>query len=596
MTAPIRVPTPRDSHMDYAALGNGQVAALIDESANIAWMCLPRLDSDAVFNGLLGGEGVFRITLESLKTSEQHHIRNTAMLVTEMEDEAGAKIRITDFAPKFRAKGRDFRPVAFVRRVEVLKGSPRLRVELNPTFEYNSETHAPETGTSHLSWPGFRVSTNAPITHVEAGTPFVPFTDTAFILTPDESLSDEPTHIAREWEMETRDWWQNWVKSLAVPLDYQESVIRAAIGLRLCVFEDTGGVVAALTTSIPEHKGSERNWDYRYCWIRDAYFAVNALARLSDLGSRDAYGNWLMGVATAYAGKPIQPLFGIGLETKIEEWVADALPGFEGHAPVRVGNAAYTQVQNDVYGQIILGLVAHFFDARREHLFGETEFSLLEKIGETAVDKWSEPDAGIWEFRESQSVHTSSVMFCWAACDRLSKVADHLGLDDRQSYWRDHADTIREALLEHGYNETRKAFTARFDGDELDASLLLLNELGVLPADDERFVNTVERIDEELRSGNHVFRYVAKDDFGEPETAFTACTFWHIDALHRIGRTEDAREMFENLLSCRSRFGLLSEDIYCNDETLWGNYPQTYCLAGIIDCALRLSRPWHTVI
>ena len=591
-----QVPVPRDSHMDYALLGNGQVAALVDESANIAWMCLPRPDGDPVFNGLLGGDGVFRITLENLKSTSQDYIRNTPILVTELEDEAGAKVRITDFAPKFRAKGRDYRPVALVRRVEVLEGSPSLRVELAPSFGYNAKQHAPESGTSHLSWPGFRVTTNAPITHMTAGTSFVPTVETAFVLTPDEPLSDEPTHIAREWEFDTRDWWQSWVKSLAVPLDYQDAVIRAAIGLRLCVFEDTGGVVAALTTSIPEHKGSERNWDYRYCWVRDAYFAVNALARLSDLGSRDAYGNWLMGVASAHAGGTIQPLFGLGLETEIEEWVANALPGFEAHEPVRVGNAAYTQVQNDVYGQIVLGLVAHFFDARREHLFGETEFALLERIGDTAVAKWDTPDAGIWEFRTSESVHTSSVMFCWAACDRLSKVADHLGKAERKAHWRGKADAIRDALLERGYNAERKAFTASFGGEELDASLLLLNELGVLEADDERFVNTVERIDEELRSGNHVFRYVAKDDFGKPETAFTACTFWHIDALHRIGRTEDARAMFENLLSCRSRFGYLSEDIYCDDETLWGNYPQTYCLAGIIDCALRLSRPWSTVI
>ena len=594
-----RIEPRRDCHMDYGVIGNGQVAALVDGSADVAFLCLPRLDGDAVFNGLLGGPGTFRITLRDLADTEQSYLRNTAILETLLTDGSGARVRITDFAPKFRAKGRDFRPMSIVRRVEVLEGSPQMLVTLAPVGDYGKTDLTPERGTSHLSYRGtapFRVTTNAPITHIESGTAFVPASETAFVLTPDEPLSTDPVHLAREWEAETREWWRDWVKSLAVPLDYQEAVIRAAIGLKMCVFEDTGGVVAALTTSIPEHKGSERNWDYRYCWIRDAYFAVSALARLSDLAARNHYGNWLMSVAAPRAGEEIQPLFGIGLEETITEWVADHLPGFEGHTPVRIGNAAYEQVQNDVYGQIILGLAQNFFDERREHVFGESEFAILEKVGQTAVDKWDEPDAGIWEFRTSSSVHTSSVMFCWAACDRLAKIADHLGKAERREHWRGEADTIKAAILEKGWNAEREAFTASFGGEELDASLLLLNELGVVAADDPKFVATVERIDEELRSGNHVFRYVAKDDFGEPETAFTACTFWHIDALHRIGRTEDAREMFENLLACRNRFGMLSEDIYCHDETLWGNYPQTYCLAGIIDCARRLSRPWTVVI
>ena len=589
-----------DTHLDYGVIGNGQIAALIGEDCGVAWACLPRLDGDPVFNTLLGGQGRFRITLENRHTIEQYYDRNTAILVSEVTDTNGARIRITDFAPKFRAKGRDFRPMALVRRVEILEGTPLLSVDLHPTFNYNAESTPPEQGVSHLSYTGgdtpFRVSTNAPISFVADGTPFVPDGEVAFLLTPDEGLSTDPVTLAREWEAETRDSWRQWVKGLAIPLDYQEAVIRAAITLKLCVFEDTGGIVAALTTSIPEHEGSERNWDYRYCWVRDSYFTAASLSRLSDITTPSHYGQWLLSVVAGRAGEQIQPLFGIGLEETITEWEADSLPGFEGHKPVRVGNAAYEQVQHDVYGQIILGLAQGFFDQRREHVLSDAEWGLLEKVGEKAAAVWNTPDAGIWEFRETEQVHTSSALFCWAACDRLARIAAHLGYDDRATHWAKEADTIRKGIIKDGYNEKMGAFTASFGGDTLDASLLLMAPLGFVTNCDEKFISTVEVIDRDLRSGNHVFRYITADDFGEPETAFSACTFWHIEALHRIGHTEEAVEIFDNLLSCRNAFGLLSEDIYCKDGSLWGNYPQTYCLAGIIDCARLLSRSWNVVL
>ena len=587
------------ANIDYGVIGNGHVAALIGRDAAVAWMCLPRLDGDPVFNGLLGGDGAFRIVLVDQVSCEQRYRRNTAVLESVLTDANGARVRVTDHCPRFRSSGRDFRPMGLVRRVEVIEGVPLLEIELSPRLDYNATAPEVETGVSHISYGGptpFRVTTNAPVTFVTEGTPFVPRSELAFVLTQDESLRGDPVALAREWEEETLHHWRDWVKGLALPLDYQEAVVRAAITLKLCMFEETGGIVAALTTSLPEHRGSERNWDYRYNWLRDSYFSVASMLRLSEVRMCGSYARWLMSVAAGRAGETVQPLFGLGLETEIIEWIAEALPGFRDHAPVRVGNAAYDQVQNDVYGQIILCLTPLFFDTRRKTVFGADEFALLEKVGDTAFRVWDTPDAGMWEFRGFENIHTSSATFCWAACDRLAKIAAHLGQDARATHWRERADTIKAGILKRGWNPDKKSFTAKFGGEHLDASNLLMAELGFLASDHPKFVGTVEAVDRELRSGNHVFRYVDADDFGEPETAFTACTFWHIDALHRIGRREDAVAMFENLLACRNSFGLLSEDIYCKDETLWGNYPQTYCLAGIIDCARRLSRPWNTVL
>ncbi|MEM7728673.1 MAG: glycoside hydrolase family 15 protein, partial [Pseudomonadota bacterium] len=385
------------------------------------------------------------------------------------------------------------------------------------------------------------------------------------------------------------------------PPDWQEAVIRAAITLQLCVYEETGGIVAALTTSIPEHDGSIRNWDYRYCWIRDSYFTVNALNRCASMSALEHYLRFLRSVVAMTdvegdASGHVQPLFGIGLETVITEYVEDALPGFRGNPPVRRGNQAFEHIQHDVYGQIVLAATPAFFDQRLRSPYGEAEFRALEPVGKRAFDVHDTPDAGIWEFREIEHIHVSSALMCWAACDRLSRIASHLGLNDRARIWTQRAEIIHETVCERGFSVSRNAFTMAYGVDDLDASVLLMCEIGFLPATDPRFVGTVEAIDRELREGNHVFRYKAKDDFGRPETAFTVCTFWHLDALWRIGRRDEARAMYEAVLAHANPLGLLSEDLHPDTGELWGNFPQTYSMAGIINSAHLMSRDWPEVV
>ena len=587
-------------NLELGIIGNGTVAALIDENAAMVWLCMPRLDGDPIFNTLVGGGGAFRVALSGLTKSSQAYERNTAIIETILEAEDGSAIKITDFSPRFVDRGRMFRPASVVRRIEPLRGMPVIAVELNAQANRGATSITPRRGISHLRFvdedAGFRVTTDAPLSYVTEGREFVLDRTISFILGPDEPLSDAVDVTVSDWKKRTSEQWRDWARRLATPPEWQDAVIRAAITLKLCVYEETGGIVAALTTSIPEHAGSERNWDYRYCWLRDAYFSVTALNRLSAMGTLERYLGYLRNTVAHTKGGHIQPVYGITLEENLTEEIAESLSGYRGMAPVRFGNQASEHVQHDVYGHVILGAAQAFFDDRLHARAGPHEFEQFEKVGERAYQVYNTPDAGIWEYRGRAAVHTSSAIMCWAACDRLAKIAGALSKPERADYWMARAEEIRETILKEAWNDSRGAFTGAFGGEALDASVLLMAEIGFIEPLDPRFVATVERIDAELRDGYHVYRYRHEDDFGAPETAFTACTFWHIDALARTGRWRDAREMFEDVLSHRTKLGLLSEDIDTNTGELWGNFPQTYSMVGIINAAARLSKRWDEVV
>lgn len=588
------------STLELGIIGNGTVAALVDPNAAIQWLCLPRFDGEPVFNQLLGGSGAFSVVLADQVSSEQSYVRNTAVIETILTAADGSSIKVTDFAPRFQDRGRVFRPASIIRRITPLSGMPRITIFLQAQSNRGERTTLRRRGVSHIRFPNedydFRVTTDAPVSFVMDEREFVLDQELSFVLGPDESLSDNPEAIASDWLQRTLHTWQEWSRRLATPPEWQDAVIRAAITLKLCVYEETGGIVAALTTSIPEHAGSQRNWDYRFCWLRDAYFTVTALNRLSAVGTLEKYLSYLRNTVAITKGGHIQPVFGIALEDDLTEETAERLPGYRGMGPVRFGNQAAEHIQHDVYGHVILGAAQAFFDDRLLSKAGELEFEQFEQVGERAFQVYNTPDAGIWEFRGIAHVHTSSAIMCWAACDRLAKIAETLDRHDRTEYWHGRADEIRATILEKAWSEDRQAFTGAFGGADLDASVLLMAEIGFIDPMDPRYIATVERVDEELRVGNHVYRYRIEDDFGLPKTAFTACTFWHIDALARIGRLDEARTMFEAVLATRTKLGLLSEDVDTETNELWGNFPQTYSMVGIINAAARLSRTWDTVV
>ena len=544
-------------------------------------------------------DGFWGIELENVVDVEQHYIRNTPILVSRHSDAAGNAIEIVDFCPRFRRLGRSYRPVAFARIVRPVAGSPRIRVKLRPTSDWGKPCRDQIGASNHIRFAldtmTLRLTTSAPTGMIEAEHAFRVEHPLHFFLGPDESFSGNLQATLDQMLADTTDEWQEWVRGLAIPLEWQDVVIRSAITLKLCQHEETGAIVAALTTSIPEHKGSERNWDYRYCWIRDAYYTVQALNRLGALDVLEGYLGYLRNIVDSAAGGHIQPLYGVLGEATLEERFAPGLPGYRGMGPVRVGNQAYEQIQHDAYGQIVLCTVHAFFDTRLYRVGGIGDFEALEHVGERAWKHYDEPDAGLWELRTRQSVHTYSSAMCWAACDRLSNAAHRLGLDDRADFWRTRAETIHQEIETRAWRPDTNRLSATFSGDDLDASLIQLLDLRFLSPDDPRFLGTLEAVENGLRRGSYMLRYDTEDDFGLPETAFNVCTFWLIEALHATGRGDDARELFEEMLKRRTASGLLSEDIDPTTNELWGNYPQTYSLVGMINCAGILSKPWSSI-
>lgn len=441
-----------------------------------------------------------------------------------------------------------------------------------------------------------RLNTDAPVAYVLSGEPFVAGREYNFLLGADETLSGGIGDTARHYEQETVSYWKHWTQRLHLPLQWQEAVIRSAITLKMSLFEDTGAIVAAMTTSIPESAHSGRNWDYRYCWLRDAFFVVRALNSLSEVGTMEDYLRWLGNIVAKTGSGHIQPLYGIGLEHELPESVLPHLAGYRGMGPVRVGNQAAEHFQHDVYGNIVLGAAQSFHDRRLLHPAGAAEFERLERVGELAVQVYGKPDAGMWELRTRARIHTSSALMSWAACDRLAKIARALQLPERAHYWQQHAQRMHGEILERSWHAKRQVFAESFGGSELDASVLLMAEVGLIHPTDPRFVSTLDAMEHTLCDGPFMRRYEAADDFGKPETAFNICTFWRIDALARTGRREQAQEIFEAMLAVRNPLGLLSEDTHAATGEMWGNFPQTYSMVGIINAAMRLSAPWDSVI
>jgi GH15 family glucan-1,4-alpha-glucosidase len=588
--------------LDLWPIGNCQVSALVDRAGCFVWGCVPRVDGYPVFSLLLDSEssaarGLWSIELEDCTDITQEYVRNTPVLVTRHTDHAGGSIEVVDFCPRVRRPDRTYRPVAFIRIVRPLAGSPRIRVRLRPGAE--AAEKGKTFGSNHIRYrlpqADMRLTTDAPISLVDEERAFRVERPLHFFLGPDESFSADLGGSLEQMLAETISEWQHWVRGLATPLEWQDAVIRAAITLKLCQHEETGAIVAALTTSIPEHAGSGRNWDYRYCWLRDAYYTVQALNRLGALDVLEAYLGYLRNIVDEADGGAIQPLYGVLGEVRLEEREAAHLKGYRGMGPVRIGNQAYLQIQHDVYGQIVLSSVQAFFDRRLMRMSGREDFESLERIGECAWRLHDKPDAGPWELRTRQHVHTYSAAMCWAACDRLGNAAHSLGLVEREVFWNERAATIRRRIESAAWRPESQTMSAIFEGTVMDASLIQLLDLHFFAPDDPRFLGTLAAVEKGLRRGSHMLRYATEDDFGLPVTAFNVCTFWLIEALHLTGRSGDARRLFEEMLSRRTIAGLLSEDIDPATGELWGNYPQTYSLVGIINCAALLSRAWRTV-
>ncbi|MGE0240919.1 MAG: glycoside hydrolase family 15 protein [Parvibaculaceae bacterium] len=586
--------------LDLGVIGNCAVASLINAQARHVWFCFPRLDGDPLFNALVNGDdpqdGFMDIVLRGQKTTRQAYLRNTAVLETILEGESGA-VRVLDWAPRYKQHGGLFRPPVIMRRIEPLEGRCHVKVRARPVFDYGATRPNITVGSNYLRYSGstasIRLTTDMPVAYLRDEAFFLLDRPIHLIIGSDEHLPSRVDRIVRDYLDETTAYWNDWVRDLAVPFDWQEPVIRSAITLKLCSFEDTGAILAALTTSIPEAAGSGRNWDYRYCWPRDAYFTVMSLNRLGATTTMENFINYLINSVISSNVQFLAPLYPIVPGTPLEEYEAAALKGFRGMGPVRVGNGASNQRQNDIYGSVILAAAQMFWDMRLPRPGDRALYHQLKPIGMMAKTTSLEADAGIWEYRGRTRAHTFSAVMCWAALERLGRIAHKVGETGDSEEWFTAAVELKERILEGAWNKDGGYFSGSLGGSELDAALLLMPEIGIIGYDDPRFQKTLAAIEKHLLVDGLMMRYAEADDFGMPETAFLVCTFWYIEALANCGRLDEAMKLFERVLGLRNHVGILSEDAVPATGELWGNFPQTYSMVGIIHCARKLSRTWE---
>jgi GH15 family glucan-1,4-alpha-glucosidase len=589
--------------LDLALIGNGRIGALIDAQGSLVWCCFPRFDGDPVFCSLLAGEhpananGTFTIELENAERIEQEYLPNSPILVTRLHDHAGNAVEITDFCPRYETGNELFCPPLVVRQLRALAGRPSVRVRLSPASNYGcAQRHASAEGdrVTYSGEPSLCLAANVPIEPIVDAIPFF-IQDTIWLAFGERNATAAALKEMPGMLDSTKEHWLVWSRNLQVSGEWADAVVRAAITLELNVYQPTGAIIPAVTTSIPEAPNTGRTWDYRYCWPRDAYFTVAALSRVGQLRSAEGHLDFLFRVADASNDSRLFPIYDVDGGPIPAEHFASCLAGYRGMGPVRIGNKASEQAQHDLYGEAVLsaeGLFSPMDSAGQAPAARDGQLlARLEAFGEHAARLYDQPDAGLWELRGAERVHTFSSVMCWVACDRLSKYADRLGKKSRADHWRAHAAKIHDVISRRSWNAKLNAFTATMDGESLDASLLLMPRLGFLPARDPRFIGTVAAIEKHLKHGDFVYRYIERDDFGFPENAFLVCTFWYIEALAAMGgaRRRQARTLFEKVLAARNRHGLLAEDLDPQTREQWGNFPQTYCMAGIIDCAVALA-------
>jgi len=578
--------------LSYAAFGNGRVIGLVGPTSAIDWLCMPRFDSPSVFGALLDPTvgGRFRVLSRGAEVvGRVSYLRNTNVARVEFTD-GGATWEIVDFAPRI-PNGLDVEcPIETIRVIRPIAGHPRLAIDLDPRPDYGrvQPSWSPDGGGVLLEWNGgvLDIATNLPAPYLRNGQEFV-LSQPVFISLRYGRRLTRPSMAEVQFQLDlTVEGWRRWAKTCALPTFAPEAVLRSALCLKLHAYHDTGAIIAAATTSIPEELGTERTWDYRYCWLRDAAFVVEALRRLSHLGEGEQL---LVFLRDLVEGGPLQPVYGIGGERNFPETMLSHLAGYQGNGYVRIGNAASLQAQHDLMGEVVLCLETLLTDARIAYDEPRAFFPLVKRMVEDSIRLAPVPDTGIWEFRTMLKNHTFSRAMCWVAIQRGALLADRFGYLTEAKTWHEIAERERATVLERAYRPDLGYFTQALDGSFPDAANLLLPTIGLVDARDPRFVSTVEATGRLLTRNGLVYRYRNPDDFGQPSSTFTICSFWYAEALALVGRLEEAIEVFEHLLSFANPVGLFSEDIDPETGNLLGNFPQAYTHVGLIHAAMTIG-------
>ncbi|MBI2893590.1 MAG: glycoside hydrolase family 15 protein [Deltaproteobacteria bacterium] len=584
---------------DLGLVGNCQFSALVSRTGDVVWCCLPRFDSEPVFSSLLDEEGGrWLIGPADGSVGTQQYLPNTNVLETRFLAPGGS-FRVLDFAPRFAELERYHRPTRLVRIVEPVEGTPMVRVVCQPRLGWSRNVPTEVQTSEHVSFDGFSslltLATDTPYSYL-GGRPFALTSRRYFVLSWGPPALEEPLASTCDRQLRsTVAYWQRWVKHCDVPPLFQDEVIRSALALKLHCFEDTGAIVAATTTSIPEAPGSGRTWDYRYCWLRDSYYVLGALGLLGHFEEREQFVQYLLNVVGGSPSLDLAPLYRVDGTSELQERVLENWRGFEGEKPVRIGNGAATHRQNDIFGEMVLALAPVFLDERFRAERTRDSLELVERLAKKAIAVAGSPDAGIWEYRGNWRPQTFSSLMCWAGADRMARVAER-HVPNRAAEYRAAADRIREQILASGWNADRRTFVGSYGGSDLDAALLQLAPLHFLSPGDARLGSTIDAIGESLTRDGWLFRYAADDGFGQPTVAFTICSFWWVEALAAAGRHDEARAVLDRARSARSPLGLLSEDYEASTARMWGNFPQAYSHVGLIHAAYAASPRWTDIL
>ena len=587
---------------DHAVIGNCTSAALISSDCSINWLCLPFFDSSSVFAKILDQDsgGYFKISAVNIKKIEQNYIVHTPILRTVFTTEDGV-FEVRDYMPRFLdERGEYCCPPEIHRDILLISGNPKIVIELKPKPNYASsegkilnEGDRIKITSASGEYISYYFYSNLELDKIISGEP-IDLRGTSFlVLSYHEKLEEINTDkVYIEYE-KTKTYWLDWVYRTRVPAKYKDLLIRSAITLKLLTYQRTGAVIAAVTTSLPEIVGKDRNWDYRYSWVRDASMIVDLYARIGHLRSASRYMKFILN-RRMLKHENISVMYGINGERLLEEKVLNHLSGYQGSRPVRIGNDAYKQVQNDIYGQLIEAIYAYLFINRRaSNLIDEEIWTIVRDLANNVIKKWREPDSGIWERRGQSRHYVHSKLMSWVAMDRAAKIATLIRKPLNAERWQKVASEIKEDIIKNGWNKELGSFVMYYGSSDLDAANLLMLHYGFLEHNDPKIVSMVKKTYKELTREDFTFRYIADDEFGKSENAFVVCTFWMINALYLIGEQERSRQMLNNILKCLNKFNLLSEAVEIGTRRLTGNFPQGYSHLALIQTILLLETNYN---
>lgn len=579
--------------------GNCHYIAYVAEDSGVEWMCWPYMDSSFIFGSLLDKEkgGEFKVIPEGEFTTRQKYVENTAVLITTFHCEDGS-FEVIDFAPRFNIFERFHKPLQFMRKIKRIKGQPRIKLICDPRGDYGEKIPHAYVGSNHINYKGLhfplRLTTNASKSYIMEKRGFNLTEDLYLVLSGGEPFEAPLQQTFEEFYYKTTVYWRNWVKETYIPPMFQKEIIRSAITIKMHQFEDTGAIIASGTTSLPEYPGSGRNWDYRYCWLRDSYFSLGAMNSLGHFQEAEKYLQFIHNVLHQSTGAP-QPVYRINGEPDITE-IELPLKGYLGNSPVRVGNAAYYQKQYDAFGQVILSLLPLYTDERIIHRNQMVTLDIIRNLLLEIEKVMDEPDAGIWEFRGKKQKHLETYVFHWAGAKAAIKIADYY-LDEELKRLAEGILKLAVENIEKCYHEEYECYMSDQTRSYFDASAYLLIILNYLPHNEERTLKHFKRLEQELLTPEGMmYRYKAPDDFGDTHATFLICTYWYIESLVCLGYLPEAEAALKNIITHSNHVGLLSEDLASEDGGQWGNFPQTYSHVGLINSVCRLARKLDRMI